>query len=235
MYDEEKKCGVLTDFDLSLLQWEPRIPGTDRTGTVPFMAIHLLYEDYWDGRIKRYYHHELESFIWILPFVFFSYINEVRQPKALIDDWRTSDYTVCRKAKRDFLGDIGRVRSLVTSDFRMCWTLAYHLCRGLAGCLHTRVGRHGEDHNIFDAPAADTQLLDRQDSEELWDNFCDAVMKNLPQQEQQEQSFHLMLPRLRLVKPGFELDDDTKTGLRESYQDILYPEKSMANKFLAKV
>ncbi|KAF8182310.1 hypothetical protein BJ912DRAFT_928663 [Pholiota molesta] len=204
MYDEEKKCGVLTDFDLSLLQWEPRIPGTDRTGTVPFMAIELLSKDYWEGRIKRYYHHELESFIWILPYVFLTYINKVRKTNALIDDWRTSDYTYSRD-----------------------------LCYGLAGCLHTRVRRHAEDVDIFGAPAADTQPLDRRDSEDLWDKFFNSMKKNLPKEEQQEQSFHLMLPRLLHVKPSFELDDDTKIGLRESCQNILYPEKSMANKFLA--
>ncbi|KAF8881282.1 hypothetical protein CPB84DRAFT_1791916, partial [Gymnopilus junonius] len=38
MYDEDNGCGILTDFDLSLLQWEPRIFGTDRMGTIPFMA-----------------------------------------------------------------------------------------------------------------------------------------------------------------------------------------------------
>ena len=29
MYDLDLKCSVLTDFDLSLLQWEPSIIGTD--------------------------------------------------------------------------------------------------------------------------------------------------------------------------------------------------------------
>ncbi|KAF8881281.1 hypothetical protein CPB84DRAFT_1687298, partial [Gymnopilus junonius] len=69
MYDEETGCGVLTDFDLSLLQWEPRVFGTDRTGTIPFMALHLLQKGYWTGHEERYYHHELESFVWILPYV----------------------------------------------------------------------------------------------------------------------------------------------------------------------
>jgi Fungal protein kinase len=60
IYGPESKCGVLTDFDLSLLQWEPRVFGT------PFMAIDLLTDEYWEGTIKRYYHHELESFIWVI-------------------------------------------------------------------------------------------------------------------------------------------------------------------------
>ncbi|KAF8881291.1 hypothetical protein CPB84DRAFT_1687299, partial [Gymnopilus junonius] len=59
MYDEEFKHGVLTDFDLSLPQWEPRVVGTDRTGTIPFIALDLLTADYWSGATTRFYHHEL--------------------------------------------------------------------------------------------------------------------------------------------------------------------------------
>ena len=36
------KCGVLTDFDLFILQWELRVIGTDRTVTIPCMAIDQL-------------------------------------------------------------------------------------------------------------------------------------------------------------------------------------------------
>ena len=80
MYDPESKCGVLTDFDLSLR--EPRVSGTDRTGTVPFMAIDLLTDEYWEGTIKRYYYHELESFIWVIVFVFLLYQDGKRQSNS---------------------------------------------------------------------------------------------------------------------------------------------------------
>ncbi|KAF8964736.1 hypothetical protein BDZ97DRAFT_860119 [Flammula alnicola] len=79
MYDPSLKCGVLTDFDLSLLQWEPRVLGDDRTGTIPFMALDLLSQAYWEGTLKRYYHHELESFIWILLYTFLLYEDAERQ------------------------------------------------------------------------------------------------------------------------------------------------------------
>ena len=75
MYDSELGCGVLTDFDLSILQWEPRVIGTDRTGTIPFMALDLLTAEYWSGLVKRYYYHELESFTWVLPYVCLCYQN----------------------------------------------------------------------------------------------------------------------------------------------------------------
>ena len=80
MYDPDSKCGVLTDFDLSLR--EPRVLGTDRTGTVPFMAIDLLTDEYWEGTLERYYHHELESFIWVIVFVFLLYQDGKRQSNS---------------------------------------------------------------------------------------------------------------------------------------------------------
>ncbi|KDR79227.1 hypothetical protein GALMADRAFT_25577, partial [Galerina marginata CBS 339.88] len=69
MYDPDTQCGVLSDFDLSVLQWEPRVTGTEKMGSVPFMALEILTEDYWEGKVQRCYHHELESFIWILVYV----------------------------------------------------------------------------------------------------------------------------------------------------------------------
>jgi hypothetical protein len=42
MCDPDLKCGVLTDFDLFILQWEPRVIETDRTDTIPCMAIDQL-------------------------------------------------------------------------------------------------------------------------------------------------------------------------------------------------
>ena len=70
MYNVKLHCGVLCDYDLSISQRQPRMPGTDRTGTIPFMAIQLLTDEYWNGSMERLYQHELEAFIWILPFVF---------------------------------------------------------------------------------------------------------------------------------------------------------------------
>ncbi|PPQ69533.1 hypothetical protein CVT26_001791 [Gymnopilus dilepis] len=145
MYDEDTKCGVLTDFDLCLLQWEPRTVGLDRTGTVPFMAIGLLNDEYWTkGKLVRRYHHELESFIWILPYVFLQYEGGIRKPNALVGPWSTSDYNVCRKEKQDFLYErINKVKIQssahealtfklgVRSEFSACWGLARALCKAL--------------------------------------------------------------------------------------------------------
>jgi hypothetical protein len=56
--------GVLNDFDLSSTQDTPL--GQERTGTVPFMAQHLLSEEGIIGEVKHLYQHDAESFIWVL-------------------------------------------------------------------------------------------------------------------------------------------------------------------------
>jgi hypothetical protein len=57
MYDSDLKCGVLTDFDLSITQWEERI------GTIAaFMVLDLSYDRCWKGLVQQRHHHKLESF-----------------------------------------------------------------------------------------------------------------------------------------------------------------------------
>ena len=51
------------------LRGEPRPSGTECTGTVPFMALDLLAEDAWDGKVRRLYRHDCELLAWVLLFV----------------------------------------------------------------------------------------------------------------------------------------------------------------------
>ena len=67
----------LIDYDFSSSLQHPCIPQArmNRTGAIPFMAIGLLNDKYWNGSIERLYWHELGAFIWILSFVFLRYQN----------------------------------------------------------------------------------------------------------------------------------------------------------------
>ena len=47
----------------------PNRQGLERTGTLPFMAMELLENEGFDGKIPRRYDHELESFTWVLVWV----------------------------------------------------------------------------------------------------------------------------------------------------------------------
>jgi len=73
MYKEDNKYGVLNDFDLSTIMnpgdRNPNLQGLERTGTLPFMALELLEDEGFDGKIPRRYDHELESFSWVLVWV----------------------------------------------------------------------------------------------------------------------------------------------------------------------
>ena len=130
MYHATRKCGVLTDFDFA---WLMRIPGTDRdlTGIIPFMALELLCDGYWKGNITRRYHHELEAFIWMLPFVFLAYDNGNFQPKTpFIKDWMTSDLNTCRQKKTDFaIFQLTDALVLVEAAFRDYKQLMLDACR----------------------------------------------------------------------------------------------------------
>lgn len=81
MYDKDEKgrvIGVLNDFDLSIVSSLAEEFGTERTGTVPFMAIDLmrytdkplvhLYGEFLSSRFGQQYltmivDHDVESFI----------------------------------------------------------------------------------------------------------------------------------------------------------------------------
>ncbi|KDQ61753.1 hypothetical protein JAAARDRAFT_190479 [Jaapia argillacea MUCL 33604] len=95
--------GILNDYDLTVLRKKDEdraITGTERTGTIPFMALDLLTKDFFDGKIRRIYRHDNESFIWVLPWIFLR--GKSSQALAL-NKWATSDFAGCRELKFSFL------------------------------------------------------------------------------------------------------------------------------------
>jgi hypothetical protein len=129
MYNEELHCGVLSDFDLSVSRRNPWVPGTDRTGTIPFMALALLTDKYWNGEIERKYRHELEAFIWVLPFVFLRYQNGESQQGTPVDPWMTANYHACFNEKSGFrtFPKLPEMKERCQSDFKDHWELAQWL------------------------------------------------------------------------------------------------------------
>lgn len=206
MYDPDKKCGVLTDFDLSLLQWEPRILGTDRTGTIPFMALKLLSDQHWNGSIKRYHYHELESFIWILPYVILSYQDGKRQRNKFFHEWETSNYRTCLEKKRTFyIDDLKDARLTVQRDFEICWPLAYHLCSHLR-FFHIEQEKLDFLARLDHGDFKKDNLLHFRRSQDLWATFCDVL--GLCLKDVKQYDFAPLLTRLEYYKPTFELTGD---------------------------
>ncbi|KAF5330660.1 hypothetical protein D9619_005364 [Psilocybe cf. subviscida] len=130
MYDPIEGCGVLSDFDWSNMAWLERVPGNNRTGTIPFMAIDLLSDAYWKGYRERCHHHELEAFIWILSVVFLAYENRICDPENILTkDWFTSDYIACAEEKAYFLSqNLQAIWSLPFDNFEQYQELLYDAC-----------------------------------------------------------------------------------------------------------
>ncbi|GLB44606.1 hypothetical protein LshimejAT787_1702330 [Lyophyllum shimeji] len=126
MYSVQHRCGVLADYDLSVFRHLPRVLGTDRTGTIPFMALDLLRAEYWNGKLERKFYHELEAFIWILVFVFLRYQDGRARKDTLVERWMTADYNACREAKFSLMdfNIMNAAETQVQNDFRNEWPLA---------------------------------------------------------------------------------------------------------------
>ena len=227
MYDRELKCGVLNDFDLSLLQWEPRIIGTDRTGTVPFMATDLLTEAYWRGLIKRFYRHELEALIWVLPFTFLLYRDGMRLPNAYVDPWRTSDYNVCMEKKTAFQeqSTFTAAASTVQTEFKGFWRLVYFLFRAMDQAKTSRKDRYDAvvelaDLEDFEGNATDVVPSEHSDSalesKEMWDFFVSALDRYTRTMAVEHRSkFSSLVTRLKAQQPDFaKLTDEDHVGTR---------------------
>ena len=103
------KRGMLNDWDLSYdCRSAPdagRVVGGERTGTLPFMALDLLSEEAWNRNLQRLYRHDLEGFIWILPWVFLQFEEKELMIPAL-EAWQTGDYVECAEAKRGMISKL---------------------------------------------------------------------------------------------------------------------------------
>ena len=136
--DQENRRGIMNDWDLSFdREGALQHVGGERTGTVPFMALDLLTEEYWAGTIPRLYRHDLEGLIWVLPWVFLQYENGSLTVSKL-KSWRTGDYFACQKEKRTFLAHFRKTSNyLPTRSWATEWELAYVLLDWI----------HAEDYN----------------------------------------------------------------------------------------
>jgi len=103
--------GVLNDYDLA--SWD-KFPTTDsdRTGTVPFMALDLLRGEL-EERIPRLYRHDAESFVWVLAYLISITIEykghsvKISRP-PYFDPWFKDDFQSHRTSKQSLDRNYGR-------------------------------------------------------------------------------------------------------------------------------
>jgi hypothetical protein len=116
--------GVLNDWDLSVVNNESPDVG-DHIATIPFLAADLLHNDYWDGKIKVLYRHDLESFVWILFWVLCCYTEgkEVIPPTLAL--WKSTDIVECRARRLNIISQFDDV--IVQPGWKTEWPVLIHL------------------------------------------------------------------------------------------------------------
>lgn len=123
MYDPTTKCGILNDWDLAVRANAPHA-STGRTGTIPFMAIDLLSDEYWKGILVRQYRHDLEGFQWVLAWVCMCSESHEDQGDPRLNLWRTGDRAACRQRKVDFLLHVGAGKCHPRQTYNVEWNIA---------------------------------------------------------------------------------------------------------------
>ena len=97
--------GVLADFDLSSLKAKAS-RRTERTGTVPFMALNLLTTKGLAGEVEHDYGHEAEAFFWVGVYDTACYNNGHTVDSAVPAQWNSLGAIAMRKKKLVYLYDL---------------------------------------------------------------------------------------------------------------------------------
>ena len=102
MFDPVTERGVLT-FDLARWSTKNRKPSAeDNTGTLPFLALDLLTDDPFEGRMRRFYQHDAESFAWCLIYLYLrmgeDHHGQIKTLDHCLTHW-FQDFTTCRDSK----------------------------------------------------------------------------------------------------------------------------------------
>ena len=127
MYDRHNEDrGILNDYDLAHLSGRERPSGFERMGTMPFMALDLLTEEAWRGKIERRYRHDCESFTWVLLWICCRYNNGKEISNPPLGDFITNDYTWCFGEKCAIYGT-SAANITPTDSYQQFWTAAVSL------------------------------------------------------------------------------------------------------------
>ncbi|EIN07684.1 hypothetical protein PUNSTDRAFT_45211 [Punctularia strigosozonata HHB-11173 SS5] len=194
--------GVLRDFDLSRIRdknVDSAPQGTERTGTVPFMALDLLCDEYWEGKIERLYRHDVESFAWVI--MYLGYTNDETLEPLPVVDWYTSDYEDCRRGKHSFLF---RSRKMVKDysahmvygpqPWRLARVLVGWVIAVEAGMTLDQAMQLGSTTTIADNSREDMEADGARECTELLNVFAKHFMEHLDLRSEQAFNEWLKLP-----------------------------------------
>ena len=101
--NEDRDVGVLNDLDMAAVIPSSGAPNTDRTGTIPFMALQLF--SGWS--VVHMFRHDVESFLWV--FLWVCGCSDGSSKEVLVDpyeEWRELGMRDCTQKRRLFLSDV---------------------------------------------------------------------------------------------------------------------------------
>ncbi|KAH7891062.1 hypothetical protein F5I97DRAFT_1964446 [Phlebopus sp. FC_14] len=173
-----KIVGVLNDFDLASLG--DGVTGTERTGTVPFMALGLLTEKALRGEVMHLYEHDAESFIWVLTWISLRYSNGKPLKNVQLDKWLIVDAVTCREKKSDFLDLSGSL--LDNEDYPPGKGHELHLriAHTYLRSIHTARAKRGSHQDSFGVlqDGGSMKSMEPEDPKAVFKNFfIDTIRK----------------------------------------------------------
>jgi hypothetical protein len=106
---------------------------------MPFMALDLLTEEAWSGRIERLYRHDCESFAWVLLWICCRYDvgNEISDPP--LSKFITHDYEECYNAKAPILRRLWKIHP--TESYKRFWPVVGDFIERLIRANERRASR----------------------------------------------------------------------------------------------
>ena len=167
--------GILSDWDLaSLIDDQDAVIASNarhRTGTVPFMSIHLL-----KASSPHKYCHDLESFFYILLWAAVHFDlreNQCLSPLPKFQKWNDSNLLDAAEPKMMFLCDPSRLTPFVSDDFKTLFVTWINALRELFYNVYiknnTELGMH------FDTAVWNEVILERLERNVTFESFMSAI------------------------------------------------------------
>ncbi|KAL0580875.1 hypothetical protein V5O48_001167 [Marasmius crinis-equi] len=105
MYEiqDGKVVPKLCDYDLAHFSHKEGPTGFTNTGTRRFMALDLLDDVAMEGKVKKEYRHDLESFAWVLVWILGRYSGSKQIQDPDFDDWKDPRWEILVQRRTAFI------------------------------------------------------------------------------------------------------------------------------------
>ncbi|CAE6432659.1 unnamed protein product [Rhizoctonia solani] len=147
--EADRSYGVVNDFDLSYSKGQVE-SDKDITATALFMALDLQLRSMEHLEVKRLYYHDLESFFWIMVWMFLAVQDKKVKPVPKVAHWHTGDMEKSCEA-RSFLFFNGPERYIPHPEWTPYWKIVGEAINWFQPRLR--------DHDREETPERNVELL----------------------------------------------------------------------------